>query len=443
MERIRSDSAKGQTISWWGSVMKKMQIAPAGNASAHQFVCAQYCPLNGKFASSIRIGDGKTKGFDKVKDEGEKTISQHGPGAQTVAAEHYHWIETILGVIPLITYDYYVNQKVTPAAPFYQEQQILNPTASFQPAGTANVSFFDYTPANQSKMFDIDMDSIKSCQMSKSCNGQPSPGPPGLSLLDAAAMRDDAPAPAPKLAKADAAALPTFASDFVSTEEGLMVEHQGATTEADGSACCSNDAPQCVVQLAHVNETRYFDLTNQRVRTEDTISGTIQVDLFGDIQKTVQVNSTNGVDTCVKYCPLHNETLKPFSIDPTAKDMGKATIMGKQLEDFRYDESVVIHGIPVFKMSTIDFFVDTSGAQAVPVFKSEALTPFGGAQIGTTNTTYTSFVPGAPPASKFDIKGLDTCPQDPQCDQPPMQLRRLSLGQYRTFAAYAAYHGDV
>jgi hypothetical protein len=324
MERIRADSAQGQTVSWWGDIKKKFALAPAPTGSAHEFVCVQYCPLAGKFASTIKIGDARNKGLDKVHDEGEKTITQKGPGAKTAVCEHYHWLQTILGVVPLLSNDYYVNQKVSPPVPFYQTEEILNPTAGFAAAGTVNISLYDYTPANQSKMFDIDMDTVKSCTMSKSCNG-PAPAPGfssyGISLVDAAATRTESTIPdtgAPTLT-----ALPTFPSDFTSKSSGLMLIHQGADQDSDGDNCCPSDASQCQVEQSTSEETRYEDFTNKRVRTDDAISGVITVDFFGAIQKTMQVNITNGVPTCVSYCPLHNETMKPFGVDPTAQDLGE------------------------------------------------------------------------------------------------------------------------
>jgi hypothetical protein len=76
------------------------------------------------------------------------------------------------------------------------------------------------------------------------------------------------------------------------------------------------------------------------------------------------------------------------------------------------------------------------------VFSTESLTPFGKAEIGRQNTTYTSFVPGAPAASLFAIANMDSCPQASGCDQPPMQQHRLALGLHKTFAHYLTYLGE-
>lgn len=38
-----------------------------------------------------------------------------------------------------------------------------------------------------------------------------------------------------------------------------------------------------------------------------------------------------------------------------------------------------------------------------------------GPQTGTQNTTWSKFTPGTPPAAKFDIAGIDECPQAKNC----------------------------
>lgn len=53
-----------------------------------------------------------------------------------------------------------------------------------------------------------------------------------------------------------------------------------------------------------------------------------------------------------------------------------------------------------------------------------------------SNLTWSSFTPGKQDPKKFDIHGMKECPQDPQCNAPPQQLRRLRSKQYHTFARY-------
>merc|ERR1711988_2058180 len=152
-------------------------------------------------------------------------------------------------------------------------------------------------------------------------------------------------------------------------------------------------------------------------------------------QKTLNVNQTTG--ECMYTCPLAEETLTGFGIDPSAKDIGSSTIGNLTVEGYEYSEVI----LKVIKMQTTDIYVDqtTDPAAAVPVFQSTALTPLGRTPpIGYQNTTFSNIVRGTPDASKFDIKGADTCadggPQN--CGQAPMQLHRLMSRNHRTFWKY-------
>ena len=72
----------------------------------------------------------------------------------------------------------------------------------------------------------------------------------------------------------------------------------------------------------------------------------------------------------------------------------------------------------------------------VPIAEISELTPFGGPAIGNFHNTWSKFKAGPQPKDKFDIHGVDTCPQDPQCEQPGKQLQRLRMRQFLTFARY-------
>ena len=65
----------------------------------------------------------------------------------------------------------------------------------------------------------------------------------------------------------------------------------------------------------------------------------------------------------------------------------------------------------VIQMSVSHMYVSlgAGSASSVPIFRSESLTPLDRPQMGTNNVTYATFTPGAPPAAKFNIKGVDTC----------------------------------
>ena len=88
-------------------------------------------------------------------------------------------------------------------------------------------------------------------------------------------------------------------------------------------------------------------------------------------------------------------------------------------------------------MQTTDFYAAINGNTASPIGAVTALTPFGGPQIGGSTVSWTNFKAGPQPAEKFDIQGVDTCPQDSQCGQQSLQLQRLASKQFYTYARYA------
>ena len=60
-----------------------------------------------------------------------------------------------------------------------------------------------------------------------------------------------------------------------------MLINQGGAQKADGSVCCSTDAPQCQVQAGHRKGTRYLDVTNQRSRFDDALTKETIIALYG------------------------------------------------------------------------------------------------------------------------------------------------------------------
>jgi hypothetical protein len=87
-------------------------------------------------------------------------------------------------------------------------------------------------------------------------------------------------------------------------------------------------------------------------------------------------------------------------------------------------------------MQTTDFYADVSGSTVLPLGQVSTLTPFGGPAIGQQTASWDGFKAGPQPASKFDIQGMDTCPQDPQCGQQSRQLSRLASRNFHTFYNY-------
>jgi hypothetical protein len=459
MNRSRSDSPVGGLVVTWGHpVYKKISLAPGSTAnSSHAYVCAQFCPNKVEFASTVRVGDGKAGLFDKPKYKGNvPAVKQDGPAGQVAACDLWQWTETILGLIPVEKYDYYVNvEDPSNPLPWYQ-QQVIEPLGT--PIGGANESFLGFTPGDQSDMFDIDPDSITKCPESKSCAGQPpTPGPPRASRRStpfermlsrntfrpsyyATAEKQAAAAEATVAAAATPAAapnqqlqLPTFAKDWTTDMSGLLLVAQGtvAPSPADPSGvCCDASSSQCQVQVSASKGTTYYDVTNNRTRSDDLVAGTVTVDLYTE-QKTLSVNATTGA--CISYCPLMGEVLEGFAIDPSAKDIGPSTVGGVAVEGWEFSEFV----FKVIKMQTTDMYVDqtTDPASAVPVFSHTVLTPLGKAPIGYSNQTWSNVKKGPPDATKFAIAGADTCPQgSPQdCGSAPLQLHRAMNRQYKTF----------
>ena len=93
--------------------------------------------------------------------------------------------------------------------------------------------------------------------------------------------------------------------------------------------------------------------------------------------------------------------------------------------------------LKVIKMETTDFYAKMgANGDALPLFQTTALTPMGQAQIGTENRTWSNFTAGTPPAAKFNIAGVATCPMSGNCGQQSLQLRRLSNKQLHTYARY-------
>jgi len=231
----------------------------------------------------------------------------------------------------------------------------------------------------------------------------------------------------------------TFASDYVSGEEAIMMIAQGGTTAKNGDPCCNAESPspQCQIQLQHMKGTKYHDVTNQRSRFDDSVARQTVVDDF-NVYKSMLINVTDGKETCQEYCPIDKEDkLYPFDpFDPfdTVVDVGPETFEGKAVEHYNWKDVI----LKVITMQTTDFYADISNTKkAVPIFMTSALTPFGQQPpIGAQNNSWTNFTHGTPPKAKFDIHGVDKCPKSAQCGSQQMQAHRLHNRMHHTFANY-------
>jgi len=177
-----------------------------------------------------------------------------------------------------------------------------------------------------------------------------------------------------------------------------------------------------------------MDFSNNRTRIEGT-DGTIQVDDY-KARKSMDVIHNGTHDVCRKYCPIDKEdTLDggaAYFLDDNAKDMGAVTFEGKPAEQWQWKDML----FKIITMSTTNFFAETTAAGGyTPVAQVQDISPFG-QKLGQSNMTWSGFTAGKQPTTKFDIHGVDTCPQDQGCNAPPSQLKRLQAKQYHTFARY-------
>jgi len=442
MNRSRSDSAQGSILTWFAPVNKQMALLPGSQAnSSHKWVCAQYCPQDGDFTSSVMIGDGHKGIFDTPKDLGKASVTQPAiAGGTTKTCEHWRWTETLLKLIPLQKTDFFVDMAATPPVPFFSAS-VIEPLG--KKIGQENSSFIGFAPLDDVSYFDIDPDSLKTCPMSQNCNqnNKRQPGDRfGLPLFKT--MHDAAKEKAaakPAQVKADLVEAPpppqpnvSFGTDFVANEDNLMLINQGGKQAASGDVCCDGSVAQCQVQLSHIGGTRYFDLTNKRERFEDTVAKQVTIDLHS-VKKSILVNVTNGLETCQEYCPIDpDDTMSPFNpFDPfdAVKDMGKTTLGGKTVEHYRWSDVI----LKIIKMQTTDFYAQFSGKTAIPVAAYTVITPFGMQQIGSQNQTWTNWTAGTPSKAKFDIAGVDSCPLSNNCGSPQMQAHRLRTRQLHSF----------
>jgi len=448
MNRTRIDGGRGSIVTWFGDVQKQMAVVPGSAVnSTHKWACMQYCPTTTSFMPTLEIGEGKSP---KVQDLGQASITQPAAiGGATKQCEHYKYTERLI-IVPMSVTDFYVDESAKPAAPFYKHL-LLEPFGKKE--GFETSYFLGYQPMDTSDYFDIDMDP-KLCKKSTKCNQQEALEAHlaehtasaaterffarsyyDLALDEAHRLERESkkplvvsnPPPPPNV---------TFGGDFVASEDALMLVNQGGLSgvgEAPGDICCPPEAPGCQVQLSHSQGTRYFDLSHQRTRFDDALSGRIIVDDYS-LHKSYAVTVDGGVEKCQDYCPIDvNDTMRPFSpFSPfdAVKDLGATTFKGRPAEHYQWAEKV----LKVITMSTTDLFIDqTDKAHAVPLFMTEELTPLG-RHLGTQNHTWTNWTATTPPAAKFAVQGVDTCPLAKNCGSHEKAFEALRSRNFHTFA---------
>ena len=230
--------------------------------------------------------------------------------------------------------------------------------------GTENSSFVQFTPLKDfGTYFDIDPASIANCPPPQNgCGDQhtnaalaATPKAAGLRFRQTIAMAAldsladgslAAAARLPVLPKrtaggAGAATANLSWADYTADEDITLLISQNGARNAHGDACCDVRRPgQCQVQSQRLKGTRYHDVTNQRTRFDDTLSGQKIVDDFV-AHKSMLINVTGGVETCQEYCPLSpDDALDKFELPDDAKDKGQATIDGKTAEHYQWFDRI-------------------------------------------------------------------------------------------------------
>lgn len=408
---------------------KEYLVEPSKSGSG--WTCQSYCPLqNTEYFNPLT--------FDpSAKDLGKAKL----PNGQTY--EHWQWQDKILKVISMDTQDWFITPGANPKP--YLNTEALTPFGGAQIAEESTE--FDNFAAGLGK-FDFTIDNLDSCQESDKCQQDSSMVSNFLkkhlknkaqnrrSLLEKAEgmVKESMEMKFVGTSTEKKESAANFPKDWTATVTNTMLINQGGQPGPDGSLCCASSySGQCQIQSQYQNGLKYFDFTNQRVRTEDPVNGII-VSLYGKDGKNMLVVHNGTHDVCEKYCPIDPRDTLPggndYFLDPNATDLGKTTYKGQSAEHYQWKETF----LKVITMQTTDFYAAT--ADDTPLGAESKLTPFGGPQIGSQSTTWANFKAGTPPASKFDIQGIDTCPQDPQCGQQQHQARRLADKQFHTFAQY-------
>ncbi len=134
--------------------------------------------------------------------------------------------------------------------------------------------------------------------------------------------------------------------------------------------------------------------------------GTAVITLFSD-SKEYEVNAQG---ECQSFCPLPDYPMQPFGIPSDATDKGPEKYNGKDAELWTTTSEFPVLNVT---MSTMSFYVNGK-TDATPVAFVQQLTPFG-QPLGGSTTMFSDWTNGAPDASRFVVKGKDTCKEAQNC----------------------------
>ena len=240
---------------------------------------------------------------------------------------------------------------------------------------------------------------------------------------------------------------PTFAKDFYVGSQDVLNIVQGGYNIQGGACCSMSNSPQCKIQAVNDGSDVREQGSKERSRS-DSAQGSI-VNWFGSINKQMaivpgaQANSTHKW-ACAQYCPLTGDFMSSITIGDGQKgpldkprDKGQQSITQpkaiggatKVCEHWQWTETI-LEFIP---MSKTNFFVDMSANPPAPFFQNQIIEPFGGAPLGTENSSYIGYVPS--PADLEDYFDIDPdtvaqCPQSDQCNQNAQSFEAV-LAQFK------------
>ena len=432
---------------------RQMAVAPATQIakyanSSHKWACAVYCPMKSEYYDLIEIGTGRK--VDPASFLGNFTVTQReAPGQASKMTSEFHWEIHFLGKI-IQHANMFVDFTGKSPVPFVLVQDATSmqdlSTTLFQ----SNISYIQYTPMDTTSFFDVDPDSYAQCELAEQCQDDDTSYthlPPHLQLSGLRKIKPAAPSrQLPQYAEPRAgkdATPPTVSADYTANVEVYQLAKAGQVTETPAELCCEPTAlGQCEVMLMHSHGLQYRDGTNHRVRSEDSISGLTMIDNMHD-HTAILVNVIGGVETCQEWCPLNpSEQLGNYT--PWANrntgfpflDHGQTTIGHQTAEHYSWQEGLVKVGVFTQYEFYADISISPGSAKPLLLRSTDFLEGTLGMDI---NTTYTDFVSGTPPASKFNIaKGpTEGCPQSKSCGSTTWQAHRQLLGQHATYKMFA------
>ena len=422
--RTLHKGAQGIVLEWAAPVHKIMTLLPGSSVnSTHKWACAEYCETTDPFKDEVAIPS------SKVKYLGKKTVAQPASiGGTTKICDAFEWTQTLEKILP-VSNEYAYIDELNPSAPgMFKRVSTFTPfieKLTHEASSTKNMSYIGFNASfDVATELDVDMDSVATC---KKIDPEKStcPDAPGAAAMREVLARLREPKwtgnsesialPALAHGGVNSAAVPVFFPSYTARKVYASRSGQGNFVSAGGDPCCSViDSPICEVQLSNSHTTEYQDVESRRIRTEDS-DGTVRVKDFMT-NRSMLINVSGSVDTCISYCPIDQDVDPPPSartLPADAVDKGPVVLDGQQVEWFQWSETV----FKILKVATISLYVKVAAnGSAVPVFESEVQFPHGGGQsLGVQNLTWESFVPGRPPAAKFAIAGVESCPKARHC----------------------------